>query len=67
MNEPRHVQNETPHSNVTRVNETFHIMLHVTKRDVKFPARDERNMNVTLNFRMERERNVTFTNVMNVT
>ena len=40
--------------------ETFHITLHVTKRNVKFYKRDERNVNVTLYFRMERERNVKF-------
>ena len=40
--------------------ETFHITLHVTKRNVKFSSRDERNVYVTLNFRMERERNVKF-------
>ena len=41
-------------------NETLNRTLHVTKRNVKLYKRDERNMNVTLNFRMERERNVKF-------
>ena len=36
-------------------------MLHVTKRNVEFSSRDERNVHVTLlNFRMERGRNVKF-------
>ena len=39
-------------------NETLNQTLHVTKHNVKFSSRDERNVNVTLNFRMERERNV---------